>query len=343
MDRFFASLGRTVVRRRWFILLGWAVLLAFGVAFGPRLQEVFDRTQMASNPGDSHVAADIIGSDFTTRRPFAEQLVLSSNSVTVDDPAYKSAALAILGVATATDSIADLDRGSIIPAVTGLRHATVVVGGTMALEMDAADDAYSRFPLVIAISLGATFLLLVILFRSIVIPLKTVAMNLISVGAAYGLLVFAFQWGHAASLFDFTPIGAVSWMTPILLFSLLFGLSMDYEVFLLSRIRELHDRGLGNADAVAYGVERTGGVITGAALIMMVVFASFVLSPILVVKELGFGLAAAVLIDATVVRVLLVPAVMRLLGNSVWWLPGWLGRRLPSVQLEGASTMAAQE
>jgi putative drug exporter of the RND superfamily len=123
-------------------------------------------------------------------------------------------------------------------------------------------------------------------------------------------------------------------MTPVVLFAILFGLSIDYEVFLLSRIRELHDRGMRDEDAIADGIERTGGVITGAALIMIVIFASFILSPILIIKEVGFGLAAAVLVDATVVRVLLVPAVMRLLGSSAWWLPGWLRRILPTVQLE---------
>jgi RND superfamily putative drug exporter len=233
----------------------------------------------------------------------------------------------------APDTIRAL-RETIVPSIASLRDATVLVGGTTASEMDLSDGVYERLPIMIGISLVATFLLLVVLFRSIVIPLKAVVMNLLSVAAAYGLLVLAFQWGNAAALFDFTPIGAVNWMTPVLLFAILFGLSMDYEVFLLSRIRELHDRGMSNEEAIAGGIERTGGVITGAALIMIVIFASFILSPILIIKELGFGLAAAVFIDATVVRIILVPAVMRLLGNSAWWLPGRLGRLLPTVQLE---------
>ncbi len=246
-----------------------------------------------------------------------------------DDPMGSEARLAIEGL-----------RDTIIPSIASLDDLTVLVGGTTAIEMDATDALYSRFPLIVGITILATFLLLIVLFRSIVIPLKAVAMNLLSVAAAYGLLVLAFQWGNAATLFDFTSMGAVDWMTPVLLFAILFGLSMDYEVFLLSRVRELHDRGMSNEDAIAGGIERTGGVITGAALIMIVIFASFILSPILIVKEIGFGLAAAVAIDATIVRIVLVPAVMRLLGNSAWWLPGWLGRLLPTVQLEPEVGMA---
>lgn len=153
--------------------------------------------------------------------------------------------------------------------------------------------------------------------------------------------------GYAERVLDFTSIGAINWITPVLLFAVLFGLSKDYEVFLLSRIRELHDRGHGNVDAVALGLERTGGVITGAALVMIVVFAAFTLSPILVIKELGFALAAAVLIDATIIRMVLVPATMRLLGDWNWRIPGWLGRLLPRVELErevagaGATPMAS--
>ena len=240
-----------------------------------------------------------------------------------DDPGSAAAREAILGL-----------RDEIIPAIAGLRGGTVLVGGTTASELDIVGALYARFPIVIGVILAATFLLLLILFRSILIPLKAVIMNLLSVGAAYGLLVLAFQRGYAEAVLGFTSIAAVNWITPVLLFAVLFGLSMDYEVFLLSRIRELHDRGYSNVDAVATGLERTGGVITGAALIMIVVFAAFTLSPILVIKELGFALAAAVLIDATIVRIILVPATMRLLGDWNWWIPGWLDRVLPKVALE---------
>ncbi len=146
--------------------------------------------------------------------------------------------------------------------------------------------------------------------------------------------MIVFQSGLGESVLDFTSTGTVNWVTPVLLFAILFGLSMDYEVFLMSRIRELHDRGYPNEYAVAVGLERTAKVITGAAAIMVVVFGAFVLSSILLMKELGFALAAAVLIDATIVRVILVPATMRLLGERAWWLPGWLDRLLPRVVVE---------
>nr|NIV46931.1 MMPL family transporter [Gammaproteobacteria bacterium] len=233
----------------------------------------------------------------------------------------------------AWDTVAAV-RSDIIPTVDELDPAEVLVGGTSAIEADASRALYGRFPIVVGIILAATFLMLMILFRSILIPLKAVILNLLSVLAAYGLLVIVFQDGLGEGVLDFSSTGTVNWVTPVLLFAILFGLSMDYEVFLMSRIRELHDRGYPNEQAVALGLERTAKVITGAAAIMVVVFGAFVLSSILLMKELGFALAAAVLIDATIVRVILVPATMRLLGERAWWLPGWLDRILPRVVLE---------
>jgi RND superfamily putative drug exporter len=225
-------------------------------------------------------------------------------------------------------------RGEIIPSVPELRNHQVFVGGFTALEMDMTNALYSRFPIVIGLILAATFVLLMVLLRSVLIPLKAVVMNLLSVFASYGLLVLVFQKGVGASLLGFDSVGYINWVTPVLLFAILFGLSMDYEVFLMSRIRELHDRGHSNEESVSAGLERTGGVITGAAAIMVVVFSAFLLSPIIVMKELGFGLAVAILLDATLIRVILVPASMRLLGDWNWWLPGPLERLLPDVQLE---------
>ncbi len=233
----------------------------------------------------------------------------------------------------AWDTVAAV-RSEIVPSVDELDPAEVLVGGTSAIEADASRALYDRFPIVVGIILAATFVMLMILFRSILIPLKAVILNLLSVLAAYGLLVIVFQEGLGEGVLDFSSTGTVNWVTPVLLFAILFGLSMDYEVFLMSRIRELHDRGYPNEQAVALGLERTARVITGAAAIMVVVFGAFVLSSILLMKELGFALAAAVLIDATIVRVILVPATMRLLGERAWWLPGWLDRILPRVVLE---------
>ena len=232
-------------------------------------------------------------------------------------------------------------RAQVIPSIPGLRGATVLVGGTSALELDSMDVLYGRFPIVVGLILVATFLLLLVMFRSILIPLTAVVMNLLSVLAAYGLLVAVFQHGLGEQILGFTAVGSIEWQTPVLLFAILFGLSMDYEVFLLSRILELHERGARNEVAVAGGLERTGGVITGAALLMIVIFASFMLSPLVLVKELGFALATAVLIDASIVRMVLVPATMRLLGDRNWWAPGWMGRSLPRVELE-RETVAAE-
>ena len=225
-------------------------------------------------------------------------------------------------------------RSEIVPSVPELRGAEVLVGGSSAREADSVDVLYTRLPVVVGIILVATFLMLMVLLRSILVPLKAVVMNLLSVAAAYGALVIFFQQGLAEGAFDFTSTGTVNWMAPVSMFAILFGLSMDYEVFLLTRIRELHDRGYSNEEAVAQGLERTGTVITGAAAIMVVVFSGFLLADILMIKELGFGLAVAVLVDATIIRVVLVPATMRLLGEWNWWLPRWLTRILPKVELE---------
>jgi RND superfamily putative drug exporter len=173
-------------------------------------------------------------------------------------------------------------------------------------------------------------------FRSLLVPLKAVAMNLLSIGAAYGVVVAVFQWGWGASLIGVGRPGPVEAWAPMMLFAILFGLSMDYEVFLLSRIRELYDRTGDNTGAVAGGLAATARVITAAAAIMVMVFAGFVLGVDRSIKLFGLGLAAAVLLDATVVRLVLVPAAMQLLGDRNWWLPGWLDRHLPTLHVEAA-------
>ena len=231
------------------------------------------------------------------------------------------------------DLVHDL-RATIVPSIQELNGYRVLVGGSTAFQLDLRHELYGKFPWVVALVLAATFVLLMVLFRSLFIPLKAVLMNLLSVFAAYGFLTLVFQEGWGEGILRFQSMGFIDWFTPIMLFTILFGLSMDYEVFLLSRIRELHDRGLGTEEAVALGLERTGGVVTGAALIMIVVFAAFALSPIVVVKEVGLGLAVAVFLDATIIRVLLVPSVMRVLGPLNWWLPKPLERLLPTVTLE---------
>jgi RND superfamily putative drug exporter len=206
---------------------------------------------------------------------------------------------------------------------------TVSVGGGTAEIVDTVDLMYGDFPKAIALIVAATYLVLLILFRSLVLPLKAILMNTLSILASYGALVFVFQDGHFSGLLDFTPLGYVEASLPVIMFCILFGLSMDYEVFLLTRVREEWDHTGDNTASVAAGLQRSGQIITSAALIVVVVTISFVSADVILIKALGLGIALAVALDATIVRALLVPATMRLLGKWNWWLPRWLDRILP--------------
>jgi RND superfamily putative drug exporter len=213
-------------------------------------------------------------------------------------------------------------------------------GGNTATVKDFFDISNFYTPIVIALVLGLSFILLTVVFRSIVVPAKAIVMNLLSVGAAYGLIVLIFQKGgpsfaHSiADALNFIQVDAIEAWLPLFLFSILFGLSMDYQVFLLSRIREEYDRTADNSEAVAYGLRTTGGIITGAAIIMVAVFAAFASGRIAGLQQMGFGLAVAVFLDATIVRSILVPSAMKLLGDRNWYLPRWL-QWLPKVDVEG--------
>jgi len=225
-------------------------------------------------------------------------------------------------------------RDEIIPAtVGGVEGASVNVSGDAASSEDFASQLKSRLPLIFLFVFGLAFLLMLVTFRSIVIPIKAIILNLLSVGAAYGVLVLVFQYGHGESLLGFTSIGGVTNWLPLFLFVVLFGLSMDYHVFILSRVRELYDRGLSTDEAVKQGISTTAGTVTSAAAVMVGVFAVFVTLSFLDFKELGLGLAAAVLIDATIIRGVLLPASMKLLGDWNWYLPRWL-EWLPRVGAE---------
>ncbi|MBA3643914.1 MAG: MMPL family transporter, partial [Chloroflexia bacterium] len=205
----------------------------------------------------------------------------------------------------------------------------LVDGGTAEI-VDVVSLMYRDFPRAVALILVATYVVLLMLFRSVILPLKAIVMNSLSILASYGALVWVFQEGHLSDLLDFTPLGFVEASLPIIMFCVLFGLSMDYEVFLLSRVREEWDRTGDNTLSVATGLQRSGRIVTGAALIVVVVTASFVTADIILIKALGLGIALAVFLDATVVRALLVPATMRLLGSWNWWLPAPLRRLLPA-------------
>jgi putative drug exporter of the RND superfamily len=234
--------------------------------------------------------------------------------------------------ADATASILRL-RDDYIPSAFASVDASVLVGGDTAFNSDFYDVVDANTPLVFSFVLGLSFLLLMIVFRSIVVPLKAIVMNLLSVGAAYGLIVLVFQEGVGADLFGFQQVESIEAWLPLFLFSILFGLSMDYHVFLLSRIKERFDQTHDNAESVAHGLRTTGGLITGAAAIMVAVFAGFAVGDLAPLQQVGFGLAVAVLIDATLVRSVLVPATMKLLGDRNWYLPRWLSW-LPNVSIE---------
>jgi RND superfamily putative drug exporter len=234
-------------------------------------------------------------------------------------------------------------RNRLIPATIGrVPNVTADVGGYTASSTDFNDTMKSHAPLVFIFVLSAAFILLLFTFRSVVIALKAILLNLLSVGAAYGVMVWIFQQGHLQSLLDFRSNGAiVSWM-PLFMFVVLFGLSMDYHVFILTRIREAYDRGSPTEEAVSHGIKSTAGVVTSAAIVMISVFAIFATLSVLIFKELGIGLAVAVLIDATVIRGVLLPAAMKLLGDWNWYLPRWL-EWMPKVGPGSASPSEATD
>ena len=231
----------------------------------------------------------------------------------------------------ATSDLVTRLRDEVVPA----SGVDALVGGFTAAGQDFADYLGSRLPILIGAVLILSFLLLMAVFRSLLVPLKAVVMNLLSIGAAYGVIVAIFQWGWAADVFGVGKEGPIEAWVPMMLFAIVFGLSMDYEVFLLSRIKEEYDRTGDNGTAVADGLAATARVITAAALIMVCVFSAFVIGDNRQLKLFGLGLAAAVAIDATVVRMLLVPATMELLGNRNWWIPKFLDRLLPKIDVEG--------
>jgi RND superfamily putative drug exporter len=224
-------------------------------------------------------------------------------------------------------------RSRVLPRYTGADLA-LHVGGSTAAGIDYSTVIASRLPIFIAAVLILSFLVLMAVFRSVLVPLKAVIMNVLSIGSAYGLMVATFQWGWAKNLIGIGRGGPIEPWAPMMLFAIVFGLSMDYEVFLLSRVREEHDRTGDNSSAVVEGLAGTARVITAAAAIMVAVFGSFALGDIRDIKLIGLGLAAAVLVDATVVRCVLVPATMELLGERNWWLPRWLEGITPHVNVE---------
>jgi uncharacterized membrane protein YdfJ with MMPL/SSD domain len=263
-----------------------------------------------------------------------------SNPVTVDVSRDRKVAVVNLPIAVGegTDGASNAAlatlRSRLVPQTVGkVDGVSANVSGLTAQSKDFNDLMAARVPIVFAFVLGVAFLLLLVTFRSIVIPIKAIVLNLLSVGAAYGVLVQVFQKGWFESLLGFKSTGTVESWIPLFLFVVLFGLSMDYQVFIVSRIREAFDRGMTTDQAVEHGIKSTATVVTSAALVMVAVFAIFGSLSVLILKEMGVGLAAAVLIDATIVRAVLLPATMKLLGDWNWYLPKRL-QWLPKVRLE---------
>jgi uncharacterized membrane protein YdfJ with MMPL/SSD domain len=308
-----------------------------------RIQHAFPGGPM---PAQVVVEADNVGTPavrdglirFRTRA-LATGLVRDPISVHVIDRhvAIVSAPLAGTGKDARSNHALQTLRSDVIPATLaetpGVR--TVAVGGETASSKDYNDTLRGHAPLVFGFVLGLAFMLLLVTFRSIVIPLKAIVLNLLSVGAAYGFLVAVFQWGWGEHILGFRSTGGITTWIPLFLFVVLFGLSMDYHVFVLSRIREAVDRGMKTEDAVSHGIRTTAGVVTSAALVMVVVFAIFGSLSTVSMKQIGVGLAVAVLIDATIVRAILLPATMTLLGDRNWWLPRRL-HWLPQINPEAA-------
>jgi len=235
----------------------------------------------------------------------------------------------------ATSELVHRLRDDLLPAVTADTGADALVGGPTAGFIDQSDRIAERLAWFIAAVVALSFLLLMTVFRSLLVPLKAALLNLLSIGAAYGVVVAVFQWGWGRSLIGLDEAVPIASFVPMMMFAILFGLSMDYEVFILSRIREEYHRGHSNIDSVVEGLGATAKVITSAALIMISVFLGFVASDDPIVKMMGVGLATAVAVDATIVRMVLVPSTMALVGDPNWWLPRWLDRILPRLDLEG--------
>jgi putative drug exporter of the RND superfamily len=275
------------------------------------------------------------GVDARSIPALSERVAADPGVAMVGEPRTSPAGDTVVLPTIPTTAPTDAETSETLQRLRDLVPANVAVSGLTAMTDDLTRQLADTLPIFIAAILAASFLLLMVVFRSVAVPLKAAVMNLLSIGGAYGVVVAVFQWGWLKDLFSLDHTFVIVSPLPTIFFAVLFGLSMDYEVFLLSRIREAYDATGDNAESVARGMSATGRVITSAALIMTVVFLSFVANPSPLVKMIGLGLSTAILLDATIVRMVVVPATMALLGRANWWLPGWLDRRLPHLNLEG--------
>ena len=262
------------------------------------------------------------------------------------DPAGDTALITVVPTTgpqeAATEDLVRTLRDDVIPAATEGTGAEVHVGGATAATIDINTSIADRLALLIGGVVVVSMLLLLVAFRSVVIAVTAAVMNLLSVAAAYGVVAYFLEGGWAGKLIGIDTATPMAAFVPVIMFALLFGLSMDYEVFLISRVREAWVRTRDNSQAITTGLASTGRVITAAAAIMIVVFAAIIPSDQVFIKVFGVGMVAAILVDATIIRMLLVPAVMHLLGRSNWWLPRGMARRLPQLHIEGPPIASAR-
>ena len=290
------------------------VIDGFGYALGPI-------PGMSEDEVVDFWSSDELSPQMNATREYSRQLFLANSTTffvfSLDGP--------ITG-ADSREFVSDIrnDRGSLIDDLVIGDDGALLVAGFAAYSLDTLDAIADNLPIALAFIFISTIILIYIQVRSIIIPIKAIVMNILSISASFGMLVFVFQWGYGADLLNFTP-QPIEATNPVIMFCIVFGLSMDYEVLMLSRIHEEWERTGDNTLAVANGLQRTGRLITGAAAIMVVVFSAFGLSSVVILKQIGLGLALAILIDATIVRALVVPATMRLMGKWNWWSPAWLG------------------
>jgi uncharacterized membrane protein YdfJ with MMPL/SSD domain len=366
--RFWGRIVRSVLRRPWLSAgLSVAVLLAlaspiFGMSIGTSgptlLPKRFEARQgyEALNryfPGATADPVEIVVAEGATQ-PAAQRALARLRTTLASDPRFgpgriersPNGKVALLSVPVRGDPSGDAAvtavrhlRSTTVPTAFAATNARVLVGGTTSENIDYFDSVIDPAPWVIAFVLGLTLVFLTVVFRSLVVAGTAVVLNLLSVGAAYGLLVLVFQDGFASNLLGFNHVDTIEAWVPLFLFSVLFGLSMDYQVFLLSRIKERHDQTGDTTEAVTFGVASTARIITGAALIIIAVFAGFAAGELVMFQQMGFGVAVALLIDATIIRSVLLPSVMKLLGRWNWYLPSWLDW-LPRLQVEAASSPA---
>ncbi|MCK9485384.1 MAG: MMPL family transporter [Dehalococcoidia bacterium] len=362
-EGFWAGTARFVMRYPLVMALGTTTLLVvmsipyFSISLGftginalpPRYEarqafEILDQEFSAGRiqPTDIVIQADDVNS------PAVQAAIDEMSAAIAADPTYAlvngtqvlSPALAVVSVAVPGEAASDeaitamkFLRTDIVPEAFSGVAANVYVGGPTAGNADFFDQVAQYTPWVFAFVLGFSLVLLTLIFRSVVVPVKSIIMNLLSVGAAYGVVVAVFQWGWGADALGFTQVDAIEAWLPLFMFTILFGLSMDYHIFLLTRIRERFDETHDNAGSVAYGLRHTANLITGAAAIMVAVFGGFALGDLAMFQQIGLGLAVSVFLDATVVRTVLVPSTMRLLGDFNWYMPSWL-QWLPDLRVE---------